>query len=320
MSTPQPITSVDFGNDYCGEVLRGLRRTPKRLSSKFFYDARGSELFERICEQPEYYLTRAELDILDTHAGDIAAALGPDVALIEYGSGSACKTTRLIAALDACAAYVPVEISESALHGCPRRIAAVAPQLPVAPVCADFTRFVLDPAALPAHRRRVIYFPGSTLGNFDDGEALALLRQMRQQMGPDGAAVVGIDLRKDAATLEAAYNDAAGVTAAFTLNMLARFNRELRANFDLRQFAHRARWNAQASRIETHIVSLIEQSVRVAGWRFRFGAGETMLVEYSCKYSLPQFAALAARAGLRVREVWMDAQQRFSVQLLVPMR
>jgi dimethylhistidine N-methyltransferase len=315
MST-QPQTLHELGPDLRAEVLRGLRRAPKRLPSKFFYDAEGSALFERICAQPEYYLTRAELEIVDEYADDIADALGAGVALIEYGSGSARKTARLLAALADCAAYVPVEISPAALDGCAARIAAIAPALPIAPVCADFTQFELAPEALPAHRRRVIYFPGSTLGNFDTPEALALLRQMRRQIGGDGAVVIGIDLRKDAATLEAAYNDAAGVTAAFTLNMLARFNRELQADFDLRRFRHRARWNAETSRIETHIVSTAEQSVRVAGWRIRFAADEAMLVEYSCKYSLPQFAALAARAGLRVERVWTDAQRRFSVQLL----
>ncbi|WP_051361895.1 L-histidine N(alpha)-methyltransferase [Solimonas soli] len=320
MSRPRPARIELAAADYCGEVLRGLRRTPKRLPSKFFYDARGSALFERICEQPEYYLTRAELEIVDAHAADIADALGAGVALIEYGSGSARKTARLLTALRECAAYVPVEISPSALQGCARRIAALAAGLPIAPVCADFTQFSLAPDVLPPHRRRVVYFPGSTLGNFDDAGALALLRQMRRQIGDSGAALIGIDLRKDAATLEAAYNDAAGVTADFTLNMLARFNRELRADFQLRRFAHRARWNAEASRIETHIVSLAEQDVRVAGWRFHFAAGEAMLVECSCKYSLPQFAALAARAGLRVQRMWTDARQRFSVQLLVPLR
>jgi L-histidine N-alpha-methyltransferase len=317
--THLPFGAVSAG-DFCGEVLRGLRRTPKRLSPKFFYDAVGSSLFERICEQPEYYLTRMEIGILDRHADDMAAALGAEALLIEYGSGSARKTAQLLGALPDCAGYVPVEISASALDGCAVALAARFPTLTIAPVCGDFTNLVLGADELPAHRRRVIYFPGSTLGNFETADALALLRQMRRQMGADGAALIGIDLRKNAADIEAAYNDVAGVTADFTLNMLARFNRELRADFNLRRFRHQARYNAEAGRIETHIVSLADQDVRVAGWRIRFAAGEAMHVEYSYKYSVPQFAALAARAGLSVQRLWTDPAQRFSVQLLVPSR
>ncbi|NKF23477.1 L-histidine N(alpha)-methyltransferase [Solimonas marina] len=300
------------------EVLGGLRRSPKRLSPKFFYDARGSALFEQICDQPEYYLTRAELELLDAHADDIAAALGEDVLLIEYGSGSARKTARLIEAMQGEARYVPVEISATALDQSVDDLRALFPALDVAPICADFTSFQLESHDLPAHARRVVYFPGSTLGNFETADAVALLKQMRRQIGANGAALIGIDLRKDKATIESAYNDAAGVTAAFTLNMLARFNRELQADFELAHFAHRARYNVALGRIETHIVSHRQQRIRVADTFIHFDADEAMLVEYSYKYSPPGFAHLAAQAGLHVQRIWTDAQQRFSVQLLVP--
>ncbi|MGH8213382.1 MAG: L-histidine N(alpha)-methyltransferase [Rhodanobacteraceae bacterium] len=300
------------------DVLRGLCAKPKRLSSKYFYDARGSELFERICEQPEYTLTRDELAIMREHAAEIADALGPDVLLMEYGSGSGLKTRLLLRHLQSPAAYVPVEIAPGALSSSVTRLAADFPRIEMLPVCADFTRNIELPRPRRAARRTVVYFPGSTLGNFETSEAVRLLRQMRVEMESNGAALVGIDLRKDRVTLEAAYNDAAGVTAEFTLNMLARFNRELGADFDLAAFRHRARWNALAGRIETHLVSARAQAVHVAGQTFRFEAGEAVLVEYSCKYTPGEFTALAGRAGLRVSRTWEDSMRRFSVQLLEP--
>ena len=300
------------------DVLRGLAQKPKRLPSKYFYDARGSELFERICEQPEYTLTRDELSIMRGHVDEIARALGPDVLLLEYGSGSGLKTRLLLRNLHAPVAYVPVEIAPEALSSSVAKLAAEFPRVEMLPVCADFTRTIELPRPLRAARRTVVYFPGSTLGNFETPEAIRLLRQMRTEMGHCGAALVGIDLRKDRAALEAAYNDAAGVTARFTLNMLARFNRELDADFDLAAFRHRARWNALARRIETHLVSSRAQEVRVAGRAFHFDDGEAMLVEYSCKYTPEEFSELAGRAGLRVARTWEDSLRRFSVQLLEP--
>lgn len=300
------------------DVLLGLRANPRRLPSKYFYDARGSELFERICEQPEYTLTRDELEIMRADAYDIAAALGPDVLLIEYGSGSGLKTRLLLRHMRSPVAYVPVEIARDALLASVARLAAEFPSVEMLPVCADFTQAFARPHPRRTAARTVVYFPGSTLGNFESSEAVRLLRQMRAQIGDDGAALVGIDLKKDRATLEAAYNDAAGVTAEFTLNMLARFNRELAADFDLSGFAHRARWNALAGRIETHLVSTRAQSVRVGGTAFRFEPGEAMLVEYSCKYAPEEIAALAARAGLRVARTWADSRRRFNLLLLEP--
>ena len=298
------------------DVLRGLRHRPKRLPSKYFYDARGSELFERICEQPEYYLTRVELAILREHIGEIAEAVGPDALLMEYGSGSGVKTRLLLRHLCSPVAYVPVEIAREALLASIDGLAAEFPDIEMLPVCADFTQPLVLPRAARRARRTVAFFPGSTIGNFETEEALKLLRQLREQIGRNGAALVGVDLKKDRADLEAAYNDAAGVTAEFTLNLLARCNRELAADFDLGAFSHRARWNALAGRIETHILSLRDQAVRIGGESFRFDAGEPMLVEYSCKYSQEDFARLAARAGLRVGRVWADPRARFSLHWL----
>ncbi len=298
------------------DVREGLQRTPKRLSSKYFYDAEGSALFEAICAQPEYYLTGAELAIMREHAADVAAVLGPSVLLIEYGSGSGLKTQLLLAQLATPAAYVPIEISPAALQESIARLGGTFPHVEMLPLCADFTQRITPPRSAMQPLRRVIYFPGSTLGNFEAHEALALLSKMRDEMGEQGAALIGIDLKKDSAIIEAAYNDAAGVTAAFTLNMLARFNRELGADFDLAQFNHRARYNGMAGRIETHIVSRRAQTVKIADRSFNFAADEAMLVEYSCKYSLDDFARLAARAGLRVKNIWMDAKQQFSLQYL----
>lgn len=304
-------------DDIRGDVLAGLSRQPRRLPSKYFYDARGSALFERICEQPEYYLTRTELAIMRSHVADIAAALGPDVLLVEYGSGSGVKTRLLLEHLVSPVAYVPVEISRSALMASVERLGVAFPFVEMLPVCADFTEPFALPRPVRPQRRNVVYFPGSTIGNFDNRDAVGLLRQMRSEMGEGGAAVVGVDLVKDRAVIEAAYNDAAGVTAAFTLNMLERFNRELDADFDLDGFAHRAQYNPMAERIETFIVSRREQDVHVAGQCFHFAAGEAMLVEYSCKYSPESFARLAARAGLRVERMWTDPAKLFSVQCLV---
>jgi dimethylhistidine N-methyltransferase len=256
------------------------------------------------------------------HVGEIAAALGPDVRLVEYGSGSGLKTRMLLHSLESPVAYVPVEISRSALAESVGQLEREFPRIEMLPVCADFTQPIELPRAARAPRQTVVYFPGSTLGNFAPEDALRLLRQMRSEAGQGGGALaggvlIGIDLVKDAEDLEAAYNDAAGVTAEFTLNLLVRMNHELDADFDLAGFGHRARWHPLAERIETCIVSRREQDVHIDGRTFHFGPGEAMLVEYSCKYTLEGFARFAARAGLRVAGVWTDAARQFSVQWLV---
>ncbi|MEX1828908.1 L-histidine N(alpha)-methyltransferase [Luteibacter sp. CQ10] len=298
-------------------VRRGLSAKPKKLPSRLFYDERGSALFEAICEQPEYYLTRTEIAIMRDHAADIAATLGPEVRLVEYGSGSGIKTRMLLEHLESPAAYVPVEISRSALMESVAVLAAEFPDVPMQPVCADFTQPLRLPVALRSPRRTVIYFPGSTIGNFESKDALKILRQMRAEMSAGGGILIGVDLKKDPAEIEAAYNDAAGVTRDFTLNMLVRLNREIGTDFDVAAFRHRARYNALAGRIETALVSTKRQDVRLGNETYAFREDEAMQVEYSCKYSLDDFAQMAEKAGLSVEKVWMDEDKRFSVQYLV---
>ena len=321
MSSVQPCVSDDDRrppiNDLLEVAQRGLSAKPKRLPSWLFYDERGSALFDEICEQPEYYLTRCEIALMDEHAASIADTLGSDVRLVEYGSGNARKTGMLLDHLQAPVAYVPVEISSEPLRQSVDRLAGAFPQLPLQPLCADFSKPLRLPIPPRAPRRTVVYFPGSTIGNFENREAAALLRKMRNEMGDAGGILIGVDLKKDPAVIEAAYNDRAGVTAEFTLNMLARLNREIGSNFDLSAFAHRAHYNPMAGRIETHIVSRRQQQVKVGRVNVAFRADEAIQVEYSCKYSLEDFAALAARAGLAVQRVWTDAEQMFSVQYLV---
>ncbi|WP_049623538.1 L-histidine N(alpha)-methyltransferase [Frateuria defendens] len=300
-----------------GIVQRGLGARAKRLPSWLFYDRRGSQLFESICEQPEYYLTRCEMALLQAHAGEIADTLGPDVRLVEYGSGNAAKTRLLLERLHAPVCWVPVELSATALEASVRQMSALFPQLPVQPLRADFTRPLRLPIPPRALRRTVLYFPGSTIGNFEAREAVELLRKMRGEMGENGGVLVGVDLKKDPALIEAAYNDRAGVTAAFTLNLLARLNRELGSDFDLDAFGHRARYNPMAGRVETALVSTRAQYVHVGRQPYHFAEDEAMQVEYSCKYSPADFAALAARAGLEVARLWTDPEGMFSVQYLV---
>ena len=298
------------------DVVNGLAQPRKALPPKYFYDARGSELFEAICDLPEYYPTRTELSMMQASARDMAQRLGPDCLLIEYGAGSGRKTRVLIEAL-APAAYVPIDISHTALQQCAAELAAAYPQVKVAAVCADYSR----PMALPAiagiaPRRRVIYFPGSTIGNFTRADALAFLRQGRTLAGAGGAMLVGVDLKKDPARLHAAYNDAQGVTAAFNMNLLTRINRELDGNFDLAAFEHHAFYDAVEGRIEMHLRSLRAQSVRVAGRAFSFGSSETIHTENSCKYSVAEFQQLARDAGFDAAHCWVDAEQLFSVHEL----
>jgi dimethylhistidine N-methyltransferase len=303
-------------NELLQVVQRGLRAQPKRLPSWLFYDEKGSELFEQICEQPEYYLTRAEIALLREHASDIADVLGPDVRLDEYGSGHAIKTRLLLEHLQTPVSWVPIEISSEPLRISVHNVERIFPQLPIQPLSTDFTRPLRLPVPPRMPRRTVIYFPGSTIGNFEEREAAQLLRKMRSEMGDNGGILVGADLKKEKAVIEAAYNDAAGVTAAFTLNMLTRLNRELGCNFELSGFRHRAHYNAMIGRIETHILSNREQRVRVGRMQVLFREDEAMQVEYSCKYSLEDFAELAASAGLAVQHVWTDADGLFSLQHL----
>ncbi len=298
------------------EILAGLTARPKYLYPKCFYDEPGSELFDRICELPEYYLTRTEISILRRHVPQFVRALGPGVRLVEPGSGSSQKTRILLNALTPPAAYVPVDISRSHLMNAARVLAAQYPHVEILPVDADFTQpFELPQPSVPV-RSTLVFFPGSTIGNFDCEEAIALLRMMARLAGEEGFVLVGADLRKSKATLEAAYNDRAGVTAAFNLNLLARLNREFGADFDLDAFEHRAPWVEEHSRIEMHLLSTRAQRVRIRGIEITLEAGESIWTESCHKYDCEQFAMMAATAGLRVREVWMDEERQFSVQLL----
>ncbi|MEN0111122.1 MAG: L-histidine N(alpha)-methyltransferase, partial [Planctomycetota bacterium] len=275
------------------DVLAGLAESPKRLPCKHFYDRRGSELFDRICEQPEYYPTRTELAIVREHADEIAAAIGPGVALVEYGSGSSVKTRRLLDALPSPVAYLPVDISAEHLGAVGERLAKAYPAIDVLPVPADFTRPIELPAMPRDPSHLAVYFPGSTIGNFTPGEAATLLRHIADLVGPGGGLVIGVDLRKDVRILEAAYNDAAGVTAAFNKNLLVRVRDELGADVDVDAFEHRATYDAEHGRIDMELVSLREQSFGVAGRCFRFAAGEAIHTEHSHKHTVEGFASVA---------------------------
>jgi dimethylhistidine N-methyltransferase len=309
----------DLGPDasrFRDEAWAGLALPHKTLPCKYFYDASGSALFERICELPEYYPTRTELAILEAHADEMGACLGSRCLLLEFGSGSSRKTHLLLDRLREPAGYVPIDISHAALAASVRTLRAAYPTLEVLPLCADYG----DSLDLPRPRiepaRRAVFFPGSTIGNFSPPDAQRFLARMGRIVGPRGGILIGVDLRKAAAVLEAAYDDRAGVTAAFNRNLLVRLNREVDADFELDRFRHRALWNQQAGRIEMHLVSTTEQEVRVAGRCFRFAAGESIHTENSYKYSLDGFAELAAAAGLVVRRVWTDERRWFSVQWL----
>lgn len=298
------------------DVLTGLAGTPKSLPSKYFYDDTGSRIFEEITRLPEYYPTRTETAIMRTYSAQIAQAIGERALLIEYGSGSSEKTRILLTAAPMLAGYVPVDISGAYLDQVAARLRTDYPGLPVHPVAADFTRGFALPAGLADVRRRVVYFPGSTIGNFTRDEAVALLRRMGQQAGAGGGVLIGADRVKPVDRLVAAYNDSAGVTARFNLNLLARLNTELGADFDLSGFRHQALFNAREARIEMYLFSLRDQTVRVGGQRFAFAPDEPLLTEYSHKYTASSFAQLAADAGLQTVHAWCDADDQFSVQYL----
>lgn len=298
------------------EVLAGLARDPKRLPSKYFYDGRGSELFEAITRQPEYYLTRVEIGLLEACAPEIAQAVGPRTHVVEYGSGSGRKTDVLLDALDDVVAYTPIEISRSALLESVAVLGARHAAVEMLPVCADFTHAVTLPRSTRPAARTLVFFPGSTLGNFESSDAVALLHAMRATMGDDGAAIIGIDLVKPKPILDAAYNDASGITAEFTLNLLARLNREIGSDFQLNAFEHRADYVVARSRIETHLVSLADQAVRIGAQEVAFAEGEEVLVELSHKYTDDSFDALARSAGLRTARAWNDPTDAFGLRLL----
>jgi dimethylhistidine N-methyltransferase len=295
------------------EVLAGLARDPKELPAKYFYDEVGSALFERICETPEYYVTRAELELMERHAAAMGDFLGAGCELIEFGCGSGRKTRLLLEALRPLA-FLPVDISRSALEGACLELAQRFPATRIIPLLADYTRPIAYPLSNGlAVRRRAVYFPGSTVGNFTREEAGQFLRHVRELVGADGALLIGVDLKKDRGMLNAAYNDAAGVTAAFNLNLLAHLNRRFAADFDLDGFEHFAYYDEELGRIEMHLLAREAQRVRIAGRSFGFAAGELMCTEISCKYDVEEFSAAGRAAGFDAAQVWFDSQKRFAV-------
>ncbi|MSQ63746.1 MAG: L-histidine N(alpha)-methyltransferase [Betaproteobacteria bacterium] len=303
-----PVVPADSFRE---DVIAGLSLPQKALPPKYFYDAQGSRLFEAICRLKEYYPTRAELALTRGHIGAIVRFARKRSTLIEYGSGESVKSQLLIDALRP-SAYIPVDISDHALRRAAAKLQRLFPWLDIRPVHGDFSRPLKIPMA-HAKGRRVVYFPGSTIGNLTPDEAHAFLRMTRGQVGPDGAMLVGVDLRKDANLLHAAYNDARGVTAAFNLNLLARINRELGGDFKPRRFRHYAFYNATLGRIEMHLVSFARQAVNIGNHRFVFEAGESIHTENSYKYSIDGFRALARGAGFKGGKIWLDPKGLFSL-------
>ena len=311
-----PIRMLDLGPatvTFLADVVAGLAADKKRLPCKYFYDRRGSQLFEQICGLDEYYLTRSELEIMRQFAPEMAAQLGPGLMLIEYGSGSSAKTQLLLDQLLAPVAYVPVDISRQHLQQSAESLSAMYPSVQVLPVCADFTSKFDVPVPKPAAVQNAVYFPGSTIGNFTADAVVRLLGQIVCQCGTDGSLLIGIDLKKDAEIIEAAYNDRLGVTADFNLNLLRRINRELGGDFRLDQFRHRAIYNDTDGRIEMHLVSQREQTVSLDKYSFEFAEGESICTEFSHKYSVDDFEAIAARGGLTLTCEWTDPQRKFAV-------
>jgi len=300
--------------DFPDMLLEGLSSEPKRIASKYFYDEAGAKLFQQICDLPEYYLTRTELSLLRRYAGEFARLIGPDAEIVEFGAGSHEKIGVLLSSLERPRTYVPVEISGESLVGLVDRIRADHPQVDVRPLLADFTA-PLPPTIFSPGVRRAGFFPGSTIGNFMRDEARDFLAGAARLL-KGGGLLIGVDLVKDPALLHAAYNDSAGVTAAFNYNLLVRANREAGANFDLARFAHYAPYNVEQHRIEMYLVSRAAQLVRVCGRKVAFAEGEPIHTEWSYKYTVEDFRALASQAGFIPREVWCDPDQLFSIHWL----
>jgi dimethylhistidine N-methyltransferase len=296
------------------ELVEGLSQPKKMISPKYFYDEVGSQLFEEITELPEYYLTDAELEIMRTHVDEMVELIGKQASLIEFGSGSSLKTRILLGHLDELAAYVPVDISADHLHASAQKTRDDFPEIAVHPVVADFTRAFELPTPDTMPVKNVIYFPGSTLGNFEYDEALELLRVMYGEAGDGGALLIGLDLQKDPDIIHRAYNDSQGVTAKFNLNMLQHLNTSYGANFDVDAFEHRAEYDEEQGRIVLELVSQKKQTVTVGDTEFDIADGEAILTEYSHKYTLKGFARMAHDAGFEVEKVWTDPDKLFSVQ------
>ena len=301
--------------EFAAALLSGLARTPRSVPCRFFYNARGSELFEEITKLEEYYPTRVETALLEANGEEIAALAGPGRVLVEFGSGSSRKTSLLLAALRQVPAYIPIDIAAESLEEAAAWLSGRHPDLTIAPLIADFTATRALPA-LARRKPRLGFFSGSTIGNLTHAEARAFLGNAARLLGPGSAFLLGVDLKKSERILVPAYNDARGVTAAFNLNLLVRANRELAADFDLTRFAHDAVWNAEAGRIEMYLVSLAEQTVHIAGRAFAFNEGERIHTENSHKYTVDEFRLLAGASGWTPVKAWTDADQLFSLHLL----
>ena len=309
----QPPSELPSAPDFFTDVVAGLASNPRTLPCKYFYDERGAALFQKICELPEYYVTRTEIDILDRNRTEIASQLGAAIELIGLGTGAGTKTRILIEALEKPAVYIPVDISEKQLHESTALFRRIFPELEILPVCADY----LQPVSLPSPRRKparnVVYFPGSTIGNFEPDEAIVFLRRIANVCRGGGGLLIGVDLKKDTRVLEAAYNDRAGVTAQFNLNLMERINRELGADFDLDQWRHRAIYNPNAGRIEMHLISEIDQFAHVNEQKFHFRRADKIITEFSYKYAPEEFAALANHAGFDFVRMWTDDARLFGI-------
>jgi dimethylhistidine N-methyltransferase len=312
LTAPRSVSPLE-SSDFFADVMAGLSGSPRSIPCKYFYDERGAMLFQKICELPEYYITRTEIDILDRNRADIASRLGPNIELIGLGTGAGTKTRILIEALESPAVYIPVDISERQLRESTVLFRKIFPNVEILPVCADYLQPVVLPSPSRKPARNVVYFPGSTIGNFEPNEALEFFHRIANVSCRDGGLLIGVDLKKNQRVLEAAYNDSAGVTAQFNLNLLERVNRELAADFDLDQWRHRAIYNSSAGRIEMHLISEIDQFVHLDDQKFHFRRGEKIITEFSYKYAPEEFAELAGKAGFEFAQMWSDDAHLFGV-------
>lgn len=302
--------------DERSDILDGLSQDQKQLSPKYFYDETGSRLFDQICDLPEYYLTRTELGIMREHVEAMTGLMGPRASIIELGSGSSLKTRILLDHVEEPAAYVPVDISRDHLLKTAGCLADDYPEIEILPVCADFTQSFELPEPAVEPDRHVVYFPGSTIGNFSRDDAIDLLKQVRQVVNGNGALLVGVDLIKPRKVVEAAYNDTAGVTAKFNKNILARINHDHAGAFDPSRFEHDAVYDEEHHRIEMRLISCEEQDIPIAGQSIHFEKGEYIVTEHSHKYSIDEFGSIGEEAEFSLKDIWTDPDQLFSVQFL----
>jgi dimethylhistidine N-methyltransferase len=307
---------MEVSSTEISEIVDGLSAAQKQISPKYFYDERGSQLFDEITRLPEYYLTNTELGIMRDNIAEMVELVGKQASLIEFGSGSSLKTRILLEHLSELAAYVPVDISDEHLHASADEIREEFPHIEVLPVVADFTKQFELPTPMVMPLRNVVYFPGSTIGNFEHDMAMDLLRVMYHEAGKNGALLIGVDLQKDPTIIENAYNDSAGITAEFNLNMLQHLNRDYGANFDVDEFTHSANYDPDEGRVVIELISQSDQTFEIADTAFEIADGEAILTEYSHKYSLDGFATMASEAGFTVEKVWTDSERLFSVQFL----